>query len=481
MRTNANWIRQSVLCLAWAALALPGCVCAGVWQGFLKLEGYDGESKDQAHPGWSDVRMFGEGAALPVTYGRGAGATVGRPTFEPLTVTKSPDRTTPGLYAAIARGQTIRTGMLDLVRPGTTPAGKSVSFLRIALRDVLVTGITATGGNDGVVAETLLLKPREITMNSVRVLVVATPQALHLATLRAEPESGVATAMASASPGDSAAADAANIGWSRNLLLNPGAEVGGAAADWAVAMPPVSWEVSDGLTAIEYSALEAAGVGLVPFGEHLFAGGIGDTPSVARQSVDVSPAAVDIDAGRLQAVLSGWLGSRAGDADLASLRAQFRDEMGAVLGTLTAASASAKGSGDELAWERRQTVGGVPRGTRAIEVVLALERYRDTAPGGLADELSLTLEETQADGAGVGVRVQVCRFTDAAERPAVRFAWPANAGEVVIESATRVDGDWVPETRATFLSEGQRVFEVPLREDQSARFWRVRAAASADR
>ena len=487
MATNAHWTRTAARWVALGAVLASALARADAWQGFLKLQGYDGESKDRDHPGWCDVQAFGEGASLPVTYRRGAGASVGRAAFEPLSVTKAPDRTTPGLYAAIAKGQTIRTGMLDLVRVETTAAGRSVSFLKIELRNILVSGITGSGSRNGVVTEILQLNPNEITMNSVRVLVVSSPAAVRLATVLATPgvgagaESGAREALASFRPSGLGVDDPAREWLSRNLLQNPGAEAGDAAADLTGVIAPRSWEATEGLTGLRYAALGTAGNALVPQGENLFAGPPGGRPGVAKQRVDVSPAAAEIDGGRLRAVLSGWLAGRAGDADLASLRAQFLDAMDAVLGTFAVGAAPTTGSVDDSGWQRRQMVGDVPSGTRAIEVVITLQRYRDIAIGGVADELSLTLEESEADAGGAAVRVQVSRFADGTEGPSVRFAWSAETGPVVVESAVRLDGDWTPDSHATVLRDGQRVFEVPIRDDMPARFWRVRPAAAAGR
>ena len=75
-------------------------------------------------------------------------------------------------------------------------------------------------------------------------------------------------------------------------------------------------------------------------GSKFFYGGPGNQRSTAVQTIDLSGAATDIDAGRVKFYLSGYLGFLAGSYDTIyqiNLKAEFQDASGKALLTSTAA------------------------------------------------------------------------------------------------------------------------------------------------
>src|SRR4051812_33470996 len=84
-----------------------------------------------------------------------------------------------------------------------------------------------------------------------------------------------------------------------NVLVNPGAEAGAGAPDSSTIDPPPGWTVEGEFTAVQYGApdfLSLADSATFAGGANFFAGGNSPT-SAATQTVDVSGAATELDAG----------------------------------------------------------------------------------------------------------------------------------------------------------------------------------------
>src|SRR3954453_12007673 len=120
-----------------------------------------------------------------------------------------------------------------------------------------------------------------------------------------------------------------------NLLANPGAEAGAGTDDGSgVAIP--GWAVEGNLTAVKYGASNFIttedGVRLGG-GANFFAGGPSNETSAASQSVSVTSAATEIDAGGVTMTLSGLLGGWASQEDAVTVTATALDAGGAPLAT----------------------------------------------------------------------------------------------------------------------------------------------------
>jgi hypothetical protein len=181
-----------------------------------------------------------------------------------------------------------------------------------------------------------------------------------------------------------------------NLLANPGAEAGPGSADGVVIDVPPSWTTTAGFTAIQYGApggfpttAQSATIG----GGRNFFGGGNTALATATQTVDVFSATSQIDAGQAQATLSGYLGGFSSQDDNMTVTATYLNahSNGTSLGSLRIGPVTASDRGGQTELLRRVASGRVPRGTRAVQVVMTATRLAGTSNDGYADNISLTL------------------------------------------------------------------------------------------
>ena len=110
---------------------------------YLKIEGIDGESTDQAHQGWIEVQSWSWGVSQPgqkMTVGTGL-VVAGKPSLQVFSVGKQIDKASPKLFLACATGKHFPSVSLDVVRTvGGDVAGgsKTESFIHIKMSDILV-------------------------------------------------------------------------------------------------------------------------------------------------------------------------------------------------------------------------------------------------------------------------------------------------------------------------------------------------------
>jgi type VI secretion system secreted protein Hcp len=112
---------------------------------FLKLDGINGESKDEKHSKEIDVLAFSWGASQSSTAGHGGGVTAGKVNIQDLSVTKWVDVASPTLLLNICNGTTIKTAVITVRKAG----GKApLEYLKISFKEILVTSYS-TGGSGG--------------------------------------------------------------------------------------------------------------------------------------------------------------------------------------------------------------------------------------------------------------------------------------------------------------------------------------------
>ena len=462
-RRRLAWVLPATA-LGWGLAMYAPTADAQVWKGFLQLGDLRGESTDKTHTGWIEVSAFDEGVSNRVNAATGATAS-GAAGWKPLTVSHALDVTSPRLWLALAQAKSLGAAVLELWQ--TT--GAKANFLKLELQDVRVSRIGTVGTTGGVPNESLSLTFGGMTANSVAIKVTKKGGSL---AGRAGSEATNADASAPGFPwvpvvnGDEASSNAAadEAGWlSRNLLRNPGAEAG--------VGTPAAWAVTGDLFAQPYEALPGLG-GVPPHGANFFTAGARADDAQASQRIDLTTAALAIDAGQLQAILAGWLGGTTGSADAARLVALFRDATGVSLGSLDLTSTS-----PEPTLVRLERAGLVPPGTRSIEVALEFKGPNSSDAGPRADDLSLVLEEQAAGSKDLPVEIQFVRANGAVERSQVRLSWVARTGGVIVESAPSVAGPWQRETIEPRQTAGREHLEVTPESDTAARFWRVRPAA----
>ena len=195
--------------------------------------------------------------------------------------------------------------------------------------------------------------------------------------------------------------------FNRNLVVNGDAESGAAAT--GEDQPPVQaipgWTIGGSFTTGRYGGLNLLGpasYGPVEHGDNYFLGALGstrsNTPSTATQTIDLSPAAAEIDAGRVRFYLSGYLGCSCGGAGNSSLKATFLDPDGKTLLEATLRGPSA----DEIQYMvgilQRATSGYLLPNTRKVKITLDLGKS-DLEPQFLsADNIALSLATESVTG-----------------------------------------------------------------------------------
>ena len=126
---------------------------------FLKLEGIEGESIDEATPSHNkeiDIIGWSFGGTNPASFALGQGGQQAKPTFTEFHVTKVCDKASVTLMRAMAGGQHIASGKITC-RKAIKDSDK-LEFLVVELTDVQVTNIQWSGsGSEQFVHETVSL------------------------------------------------------------------------------------------------------------------------------------------------------------------------------------------------------------------------------------------------------------------------------------------------------------------------------------
>jgi len=188
--------------------------------------------------------------------------------------------------------------------------------------------------------------------------------------------------------------------YGKNLIRNPGAEAGAGSEDGNDLLPIPKWETSGNFTAVVYGAPDfpaPTDPGPKKRGLNFFAGGPDAATSSARQAIDVSAYAANIDARAVRYAASGWLGGFGSQDDGAALKFVFADAAGAELRSLVMDGPTAAERGNVTALMKRSSHGVVPRGTRTVLVELTMTRVAGNYNDGYADALSFVLAPASGD------------------------------------------------------------------------------------
>lgn len=214
-----------------------------------------------------------------------------------------------------------------------------------------------------------------------------------------------------------------------NLVQNPGAEASPGAVDGAATFRPAGWATTGSLSVWVYATAESdrptkAFAATIGGGTNMFFGGTPSIPGTptASQRIDVSGAAAEIDAGGVGATLAAFIGGYAASADLLTVTARFVDVAGAPLGSVRIGPVTPDARKRLTVLIKRSALANVPKGTRSIDVVIAVTSDNNGANGVFADNISLTLGKvsTTPPTTGNATLVAVCSGTTlvATVRPA---------------------------------------------------------------
>ena len=179
-----------------------------------------------------------------------------------------------------------------------------------------------------------------------------------------------------------------------NLVVNGGADAGPGATDSSSIAAPPGWTVESTFTAVAYGTPDfptAADAARLGGGVNFFAGGPGGAASAATQSIDVSGAAPEIDAGKVDATLGALLGGWSSQTDHATVTATFLSAAGGSLGAVSLPTVTPTDRGSQTTLGPRSASAAVPTGTRAIAVRIDAIRDDGAYNDGYIDNVSLVL------------------------------------------------------------------------------------------
>ena len=119
---------------------------------FLKIDGIQGESKDDKYKDWMEISFYKWGAKQPTSASASTagGGSSERASFGPLTVHKELDRATPKIAVACADGSHIKEVKLELCRAG----GEKLKYMEFKMSDVIISSVEIVGGT-GIPTEVL--------------------------------------------------------------------------------------------------------------------------------------------------------------------------------------------------------------------------------------------------------------------------------------------------------------------------------------
>ncbi len=194
-----------------------------------------------------------------------------------------------------------------------------------------------------------------------------------------------------------------------NLVVNPGAEAAAGAADSSTQAPLPGWTVESTFTAVKYGSpdfLTAEDGARLDGGTNFFAGGPGGDVSAASQTIDVSAAATEIDAGKLSMTLSALIGGYASQDDAATVSATPLNASSLGIAPATTIGpvtmADRKSTTDLL---RRSATFALPAGTRKLSVRITATRLAGNYNDGYIDNVNLSFGGAPVAGKSVAAGV----------------------------------------------------------------------------
>lgn len=114
---------------------------------FLKIEGIDGESKDEKHSDEIEIMSFSFGASNTGTSSMGTGAGSGKVNIHDFSFVKIIDKASSNLFKQVANGKHIATATLSCRK--STGDGGQQDYLIIKFSDVVISSYQCGGSSGG--------------------------------------------------------------------------------------------------------------------------------------------------------------------------------------------------------------------------------------------------------------------------------------------------------------------------------------------
>lgn len=318
----------------------------------------------------------------------------------PSTVHIPVGQPTPTAQPVASAGQETPASSVVTTSATMAPAGSAVASATAV--PTAQAASTSTAVPATAVASPVAATPTKSAVMSATAIVTTTAApstAVPSATSATPPTAAPATSVTATSVATPSAQSAPQSILGTNLIVNGNAETGPSASKDSVVVPPSGWKVNGSFTTIKYGAsgvLATTDPGPDDRGASFFAGGPGSELASASQTINVSAGASDIDSGQIRFVLAGYLGGYEAQGDSATVAVTFKGADNQTLSTATigpSTPADRKGVSGLVPYK---TNGGVPRGTRSIDVTVTMKRVAGFYNDGYADDLSLVLRGVAA-------------------------------------------------------------------------------------
>lgn len=133
---------------------------------FLKIDGIEGESRDDKHKNEIELLSFSFGASQPGSSGFGGGAGVGKVQVQDFHFSKYYDKSSPKLFEACATGKHDAKLVLTCRKAG----GAQQEYLKVTLSEAIISSIqdSGTGGET--------LPTENVTVNFSKIEIEYKPQ-----------------------------------------------------------------------------------------------------------------------------------------------------------------------------------------------------------------------------------------------------------------------------------------------------------------
>lgn len=199
---------------------------------------------------------------------------------------------------------------------------------------------------------------------------------------------------------------------SGNLLQNPGAESGAGSDGSGAPVPIPNWTTQtvsgddpsiDGFTVVAYGSTafpDKTVAAKIAGGANFFTGGQSTGLSIAFQTVDVSSAATEIDAGQVAATLSADIGGYSTQEDSGIVNATYLDGAGTTISATQIGPVTATDRKGETTLLARSATATVPAGTRSVMVTMIATRQSGSFDDAYFDNVSLRLNSNAAPVTG---------------------------------------------------------------------------------
>ncbi|MBN2269320.1 MAG: type VI secretion system tube protein Hcp [Sedimentisphaerales bacterium] len=110
------------------------------YDGYLKIDGIDGESLDEKHKDWIDILSYNHGIIQPTSVL--PGSSIQPCEHQDFTIAKPLDKSSPLIYLACSNGEHIPSVQMQLCRSGA----EAQQYMQYTLTDVIVSAVRPKGG-----------------------------------------------------------------------------------------------------------------------------------------------------------------------------------------------------------------------------------------------------------------------------------------------------------------------------------------------